>query len=353
MSLENDKEIFADFVKSQEGKHIRKEDNYYIVSRQIKGKEVVFGKFTDLECAKEYERKLIIHGWVAYFSPYVSPYGKYIVKQGRKFYVLRAFSGKKHNFGSFYNLEDAIRRREELIDDNWGKKKAPKPRVKHDENIFFSFNTYKIIREIDGEKQFFGKYDSYEDAIAARKILEKSDWNIEMIPESLISSYEFIKHRQFLRKWEIVSVIDDTFLSFGLFDTRENARKALDILRKNDWNTAYVPLEYFAENYGIKTNRRKSGTFYTVVRRINERVVGLANFDNIEDAIEYRNRMHFSNWEIEEPEEELKYDENIYPDGDKVVVRKDGVVYGVFDNVFDAVDFRLECIKRNWRMDDL
>ena len=87
MSLGNDKEIFKDFVKSQECKYITKEGDYYIVSREIKGKEVIFGKFTDLEYAKEYERNLIIHGWNNYFMKTVSPYGKFISKNGNKFYI--------------------------------------------------------------------------------------------------------------------------------------------------------------------------------------------------------------------------------------------------------------------------
>lgn len=347
-------ERFADYVKSQEGKYISKEGRYYIVSRKIKGERFIFGKFTTLEFAKEYERNRIINGWDRYFAPYVSRYGKYLIKDHGKYYIYRTVKGEKRHYGTFDYLSDAILKREELIDNNWDFKKPFKTRVRYDPNISFYYNTFRISKKIDGKMKHFGKYDTYEDALVARDILLENNWDESKIPESLLSPNHFIQYLQGLGLWEIQNVIDGAALSFGLFDKYENARDAVKILMDNDWNTACVPLEYYFENSGIRTFRKRAETYYTVVRRINGTVVNLADFDNKSDAIEFRNKLHYNNWVIEDEEEvEEKYDEFIYQDGDKIVVKKDNVVYGSFDRICDAVDFRLECIKKNWNVDGL
>ena len=347
-------EEFADYVKSQEGKYISKEGRYYIVSREIKGEKFIFGKFTTLDFAREYERNRIINGWDRYFHSYVSPYGKYLTKSHGKFRISREVKGKKRHYGTFDNLSDAIEAREKLIENNWDFKSPFKTSVRHDPNISFYYNTYRINKKIDGEMKHFGKYDSYEDALVARDILLENNWDASKIPESLLSPNQFIQYIQGLGLWEIQNVIDDVALSFGLFDKFENARGAVEILMDNDWNTAYVPLEYYYENSGIRTFRKKAESYYTVVRRVNGLVVNLADFDNRSDAIEFRNKLHFNNWEMEEEVQvEEKYDEFIYQSGNKIVVKKGNVVYGSFDRICDAVDFRLECIKKNWNIDDL
>ena len=112
-------EEFADFVKSQQCKLISKEDGYYIVSREIKGKREIFGKFTTLEFARDFETNLIINSWNNYFPLNVSRFGKYLFKRRGKFYISRTVHGKKRHYESFDNLKDAIKAREELIENNW------------------------------------------------------------------------------------------------------------------------------------------------------------------------------------------------------------------------------------------
>ncbi len=344
---------FADFVKSQEGKYISKEGRYYIVSREIKGENAIFGKFTTLEFAREFERNLIINSWDRYFHSYVSRYGKYLTKSRGKFHITREIKHKKRNYGTFDNLSDAIEAREKLIENNWGFKKPFKIRFKCDPNIYRSYDLFKIGKKIEGKWYEFGIYDTYEDALLARDILFESNWDHSKIPLKLISSNLFINYRSGLGQWEIMNVIDDVLLSFGLFETRENAEKALDILIDNDWNTSYVPLEYYAENSGIRRFKKKNGDYYVVVRRINERVESLASFENKSDAIEFRNKLHFNNWEIKEEEIEEKYDEFIYQVGDKIVVKNEGVVYGEFDRICDAAEFQKECVRKNWKIEEI
>ena len=344
-------EEFADFVKSQQCKYITKEDGYYIVSREIKGKREIFGKFTTLEFARDFETNLIINSWNNYFPLNVSRFGKYLFKRRGKFYISRTVHGKKRHYESFDNLSDAIKAREELIENNWDFKTF-KIKMRCDPYIKINYDTFAIARYIDGKKYDFGLYDSYEDALFVRDILLENNWDYEQIPIDILSSYVFIKYRRFLGEWEIINVIDDVLLSFGLFETRENAKKALNILIDNDWNTATVPLEYYAENSGIRTYNKNKNPYYSVVRRINERVVDFAYFEDKSEAIEFRNKLHFNNWEIEEEEEEEEqFDNFIFYKDNTFTVKNNGVVYGEFDRICDASAFMIECVKNNWRID--
>ena len=347
-------EEFADYVKSQECKYISKEDAYYIVSREIKGKKEIFGKFTTLEFAREYERNLIIHGWDSYFAPQVSRYGKYITKHGKKFKISRTVKGNNRHYGTFNTLSEAIERREELIDNNWDFKRF-KRNMRCDPNIYYRHEKFRINRYIDGKRYYFGTYDSYEDALQARDILLQTNWDYTKIPLDLLSLSVFIVYRSNLGQWEILNVIDNVELSFGLFDSREDAEKVVEILMANDWNTAYVPLGYYAENSGIRTFKRSDGEYiYSVVRRINGEVVNIDSFDLESDAIEFRNYLLLSNWGMEEEdeEEEEQFDKFLFFKDGKYRVKNNDIVYGEFDRICDASDFMKECVKKNWRMDD-
>ena len=148
-------EEFADFVKSQQCKYITKEDGYYIVSREIKGKREIFGKFTTLEFARDFETNLIINSWNNYFPLNVSRFGKYLFKRRGKFYISRTVHGKKRHYESFDNLSDAIKAREELIENNWNFKTF-KIKMRCDPYIKINYENERIqdwIIKI-GEKEF-------------------------------------------------------------------------------------------------------------------------------------------------------------------------------------------------------
>ncbi len=344
-----DEEKFADFVKSQQGKYISTEDDKFIVSRVIRGQRKIFGRFTNLEYAKEYETNLIINGWDDTFKSNVSPCGKFIRKNEGKFYIIREINGQRINFGSFNHLDAAIKKREELIDDNWGidedfqSEKSP-----YGKYISCLNDLYYIQKNLDNEIYNFGTFDSLEDAITARDILISNNWDDSKVPDNLYSWRFFIKYRGVYNAWVIHNLVGNDLISFGLFNTVEDAKKALNILIENDWNTSYVPLEYYHERSNIRSFKRSSGIYYSVVRGINGEAVDFGSFENKSEAIEFRNQLLLSNWVIENRDEEEKYDEYIYQIGDKIVVKKDDIIYGEFDRICDAVDFRLECIKSNW-----
>lgn len=341
------------------GQYISKRDGKFVVSRIIRGEEKIFGKFFSLDLAKEYKYKLIENAWDDSFrTKNIGPYGKFISKEGKRFVINRTIKGKHTRFGSYLTLDEAIIAREKLIDDNWGVDGEISLFKKGDYGKYITFykGIFLINKAFDGRVYNFGKFDSLEDAESAREILLNNNWNQFEIPEELYSWHFFVNFNPPMSAFEVMNLINDDFISFGLFETMEDARAAVQILRKNNWDGSKIPIELYSENSNIRETGRWEDRFFTVVRKINGQVINYSSFDTYEEAVYERNKLLLSNW-VEETYEE-KFDEYIYLGVDDRYYLKNEVngvmrVFGVFDDYLDAVNARLECIKNNWAFDDL
>lgn len=350
-----DDEIFADFIKSQEGKYINKEGDKFVVSRIIKGERKVFNQFTSYEYAAEYEHNLILNGWHDLFLPNSISYGKYIRNIDGKYYVLRKIEGGKIKYGPYNKLIEALLKREELIDNNWGVDEEMNfhKKGKFGKYISYSFGNFVITKKIDGQICNFGCFDTIDDATLARDILVENNWDDTKVPESLYSWKFFTRYHPLTKSYEIYNLIGIDLVFFGLFKTSELAKKALKILIKNNWDSSFVPLEYYHEDSNIiEFNRPNGNEYYSVVRRINDGNVPIASFDNRDEAVAFRDDMLLNNWELEE-EEEQQFDTYIFIKGDSYTVKNNGEVFGVFDRICDAQDFVIECIRNNWWTSDI
>ena len=205
---------------------------------------------------------------------------------------------------------------------------------------------FAIERPIYGQNMSFGYFDTLEDAVAARNILVNNNWDVEKVPESLYSWRFFTEYNPLTHTWEISNLIGDDIVSFGLFKSIPIAKKALSILIENNWDSSNIPLEYYYEDSNIRPFKRSKGTYFGVVRRINFELVTIASFDTKEEAIDFRNSLLLNNWQLEE--EGQLFDSHIYIKGDKYTVVNNGEVFGTFDRICDASDFVKECVKNNW-----
>ena len=72
-------------------------------------------------------------------------------------------------------------------------------------------------------------------------------------------------------------------------DTLENAKLAVQILRKNNWDGSKIPIELYSENSNIRVYGRVGDKFFTVVRKINGQLISYSSFDTLEEATYERN----------------------------------------------------------------
>ena len=347
---------FQNFLKENKGKYISHENGKYIVSRVIRGEEKIFGKFMLYEYAQDYEYKLMINSWDEPFNTKnISPYGKFLTKAGNKFYLNRIIKGKHYSFGSFSNIDDAIEAREKLIDDNWGFSENISPyKGEYGKYIIFLNGLFKIQKVQNGELYNYGMFDNLEDATTARDLLVENNWDDSVVPESLYSWRFFTFYNPPLNGWEIRNVIATDIISFGVFPTIDNTKKAIKILIENDWDASKVPLDLYHEYSNIKYFNRSRGEIFAVVRRKNDDFERYGSFNTYDEALSKRNELLSSNWVVEENSEE-KVEVFIYQrDDGKYYVKNeiDGVmrIFGVFDDFIEAISFRINCVKANWEL---
>ena len=339
------------------GQYISKKDNQFIVSRIIRGKEKIFGIFEYLDDAKEYKYRLIENAWDDSFrNSNIGPYGRFIYKEGRKFVINRNIRGTYTRFGSYNTLDEAILAREKLIEDNWGVEGELNPYKKgyYGDFIVYARYHYYINKTIDGEEYNFGIFDNLENAIIARDILIENDWDDTKVPENLYSWRFFATYNPRYKAWNIKNFVNFLFIDFGLFYYK-NAKEAIRLLIDNDWDASCIPLELYHPFSNIRYFNRRNEETFIVYRKINEEFIPYETFDNYDDALEKRDSLLLSNWiEEEDLGHEEKIEDHIYLINDMYFVKNDlygeTLLFGVFENIMDAVDKRLECIKNKWQV---
>jgi hypothetical protein len=106
----------------------------------------------------------------------------YILKIETYYKIRKRIDGKQVNFGTFKSLEEALKRRNEVIESNWSldlrykKKKRNLP-----ENIHWSkkLKNFQITKMIQSKTKYFGGYKTLEEAIKRRDELISNNWVIE------------------------------------------------------------------------------------------------------------------------------------------------------------------------------
>ena len=101
-------------------------------------------------------------------------------------------------------------------------------------------------------------------------------------------------------------------------------------------------------------NIRKIKGRYIVVNTINGEKKYYDAFDTYEEAKEYLDYLIANNWEVTDDFEEEKIDEFVYLINGKYVVRNevDGEVkvFGEFDDMNEALQYRIECMRKAWKL---
>ena len=222
---------------------------------------------------------------------------KFIKKNGNKYEIYKTINGIRKFYGSFDNLFDAQNRRNELIGDNWGystdELPAPGRKPKYGKYIISHNGFYKICKFVDGQQRYIGKFDSLEDAKEMREYLIKNHWDLSLLPEEMLDDKRIHNIRKIKGRYIVVNTIDGVKKYYDSFDTYEEAKEYLDYLIEN-------------------------------------------------------------NWEVNEDIEEEKIDEFVYLINGKYVVRYeiDGKqkVYGEFDDMDEALQYRIECMRKAWKL---
>lgn len=99
-----------------------------------------------------------------------------IYPSGNKYMINKTIHGKSKYYGTFTTLDEARRYRDFLVDHNWNvccKKK------RNSSHIFKNRNKYMIMKLVNGKNEYFGRFDTLEEAKIYRDFLEEHDWDVK------------------------------------------------------------------------------------------------------------------------------------------------------------------------------
>ena len=326
-------------------KYIFKENNKFLVSRNIIGHDIVFGIFDSLNNAKSFKRRLVQNAWNLNFYTRPSKYGKYIRRAGAKRYgIFKDVDGNDINFGYFKTVNEAILVRDELIDNNWnmGENKILSNLgiMEFDLGIGLVGRKFVVFDWEESKCIIYGFYPSRRLAIESKaKLFNQKN----IIDDEINYNYEDTRYIHRVNDYyRITKVFDGKPKHFGHYKSLDEAILELNRITRGD------------DSYNRHIHKSSRG--YDVINRIDNLWYNFGHFESLEDAISFRDYLEENNWEIEYEEDDFKeekYDEFIFlKDDGKYYLKNeiDGVmrIFGIFDNPLDAISTRLDCIKNNW-----
>ena len=335
--------------------HIKKSsDNQYIVFKVINNKEKTFGPYNSLNEAKIAKRNLLSNGWESDLEFSRAKYGKYIRKDGNNFKITKQINGEFHYFGSYSSLEEAIKNRDELVDNNWGEFHILKDNsLKY---IVYNGKNFQVQKSIKGKLITFGRYEELNDAIIARNKFVSETWtNIPTNNKVKRNTNIYTTNKGF----EVCKRIDGEFKIFKTFDKLEDAIKFRDALKKNNWDIKKVISKKKVNKPSFSEDLINfDGEYYVIERLTHEGIRVYGVFKNKNLAIKFRDKILNEGWPkyYSIKSKKYPYGENIIPFDYIFNIEKEFngelLEFGPFYSFEEAVKNYLNLVENNWNINE-
>ncbi|OED30389.1 hypothetical protein [Methanosphaera sp. WGK6] len=299
----------------------------------------------------------------------------YYIEQKNKYRVSKTIDGKQNFYGLYDTLEEAEKVRDKLLEHNWSKEYYEKNLRKEDtskksEDMQYIYlvkdtSTYSISKQIKNKKYSFGRYKTIEEAKKARDELQAHDWSIDFYKKNYKQEQKKDKYilQQPNGKFTINKKINEKTLSFGTFNTIDEARKHRDFCQENNWNlncrknkrNNHVTedeqhLKYIQHN---KTREK-----YIVHKFIKNKNIHFGTYNTLEEAMKIRDMLVEHEWSMEYYEKNIKKE---LKSGAKYIIKNKHNSYAVkrhnssmtflsktYPTLEEAVKVRDDMIKHNW-----
>lgn len=285
--------------------NIEKINDKFAVFKFINNEKIVFGEFDTIEEANEIKQNLIDNAWESMEPNDRSKYGKYIRKSNNKFVVSRIYKGENHVFGYFNTFDEALECREKLVATNWGDLNIPHE-MRCGKYISFNGKMYFLSKVLDdGTLNVYGFFNELDDAIKQREWLMANNWSKLEVPDD---SRRHIHKKG--DKFLIYKRLKDDLEYFGTYDTLDEAKHARNKLVENDW---VIGESHDIEK--ISDHVYFDGEFYTIENEFDgeRRIYGI--YKNKNQAIADEKSFIRYDWDsvYAVPTDEYPYGENIVP----------------------------------------
>lgn len=216
--------------------------------------------------------------------------------------ITKNVNGVNTYFGVYDTLEEVEHMVELLKHNNWDRNKLPREFKQYfrNKNYYFrkDINKYIITKKINGENKYFGAYQTEKEAEQMIIELNKVNWIIEDLPEEFkINKYErekakYYRYDEHAKKWRIYKTVDGKYTNFGYYDTEEEAQAMVKYLKENNWDRSLLDIGNF-KYY------KKYGDKYQIKKRLDGKMEYFGTYDTEEQAKEAVELLKQNKWNKE------------------------------------------------------
>lgn len=278
--------------------YIYKNNNRFRISKSIDGKTKAFGNYGTLEEAILVRDLLIEHHWnLDELVPYDN-----ILEFNGEFLIVKIFHGTLKIITKFKTFTDAWNNVEICIADF---ERNPYGR-NYGDCIYNVGKYFDVKKSINNDEVLFGRYKRLDDAIFARDLLVKYDWDLMEILKGGPIFFSQI-HDQYI----VAPVIN------GKLDIIEYYNSKIDAILNVEEDIAihikYQNMEKHVEHNGnsnvCRYIQKKDNEFW-IRKKIGGEVQFLGPYNTKSEAIEARDEYELNGWQLDNPDEEsLAYNE--------------------------------------------
>lgn len=186
---------------------------------------------------------------------------------------------------------------------------------------------YQIKKRFGDDWKYFGYYKTQKEAEFIVDELKKVDWNVELLPEDLrelVTSNKVKNYGKSKDRYIVIKTCDYTHHNYGSYDTEEEAKKIVELMKKNNWRLSNLSEE---ELKLIKLNKLKNYKYYYYNKRNNHWTI-------------YRNGSYYGSYKDEETAaqvvtalKQVNWDKNKCPLIDELKIKRPGAKHYCYNKV--------------------
>ena len=150
--------------------------------------------------------------------------------------------------------------------------------------------SFKILKQIDGERFYFGTYKTEEEAQWRVEFLKAHNWNRPFFTKCTPKHYSKVKNG----KYVVYKTINKRIYNFGRYDTEQEAMDMVDFLKRHDWDLRYAHIHNPETKHIVKFHGKYQ------IRRINNdtgKIEHYGTFSTLEEAQAERDLYVRCNWD--------------------------------------------------------
>ena len=158
---------------------------------------------------------------------------------------------------------------------------------------------YRICKKIKGKTHHFGEYPTLEISQEIRDLLVQENWNLEKVQQKhpyLQNRYKY--YQKIKDKYRVRKIINGKTCYYGTYHTEQEAKERVAFLKKHNWDMKYTINPPTPGKYPRNIRYNQKYNKYYIQKQIKKQYYYSGLFDTLTEAINERNKLSQSGWDI-------------------------------------------------------